>query len=120
MSFSIKPSSFRTVNLSSRNISVSGKLDAGVVDTRVISPEGGGQRLLVNGPLTAAGEFNVLNSANVFGEFSVQGGYLYMKGTSDPAMEIATPEAGMLAYNTTNNTLLLYNGSSWLTVTAAP
>ena len=130
MSFSIKPSSFRTVsnasittlstqNISSENISVS-LLEAGGVSTTLITPPEVGDSILINGASRLQGQVDVFSNINVYGgNFTVQDGHLRMIGSSDPATDIATPQAGILAYNTTNNTLLLYNGTSWLTVTAA-
>ena len=46
-------------------------------------------------------------------------GFLINRLTTTQRNAISSPAAGLLIYNTTTNALNLFNGTSWLAVTAA-
>ena len=89
-------------------VSISGSLWADVVN--------GTTTAVASGTTTSTGKVGIgtatPNANAVLDVTSTTKGVLLPKSATDP-----TGEAGMIYYNTTSNTVKLYNGTSWITLT---
>jgi hypothetical protein len=73
-------------------------------------------RLTTGGSLSIGNANNAANASSILDLTSTTKGFLPPRMTNAQMVAIATPAAGLVVYDTTNNKLNVYDGTNWVAV----